>query len=124
MRLLSFPLAILMASQTLVVRRYDCSVLSPTINPSLSPRCREELLAYAEDVGLDVGAFAEDMDSRQTKARIKQDVSWGRQIGVSSTPTVYLNGRRVDKKMRTSLLFWSSRAKALKDSREARNQDW
>ena len=45
MRLLSFPLAILMASQTLVVSRYDCSVLSPTINARLSPRCREELLA-------------------------------------------------------------------------------
>ena len=85
---------------------------------------REELLGYAEDVGLDVVAFAEDMDSPQTKARIEQDVRWGRQIGVSSTPTVYLNGRRVDKKMRTSLLFWNSRAEALKDSREARNQDW
>ena len=89
-----------------------------------SETSRADLLRYAEDLGLDVVAFAEDMASPETMRRIDQDVSWGRRIGVSSMPTVYLNGRRVDKKMKMSFLFWSMRAEALKGSRENAKQEW
>ena len=85
---------------------------------------REDYLLYADDLGLDLGAFEKDMDSPQTMARIRQDVAWGRKVGVTSTPAIFLNGRRVDNSMRQSLMFWTLRAEALKRSRAGQNQEW
>ncbi len=45
--------------------------------------------------GWDVDAFADCMNSEETLARVRQDVEAGLAIGVSATPSIYVNGRRV-----------------------------
>lgn len=85
---------------------------------------REEYIGYADDLGLDLEAFERDMEAPQAMTRIRQDVAWGRRIGVTATPSIFLNGRRVDKSMRQSLMFWTLRSEALKRSRDGQNQEW
>ncbi|MDD9943250.1 MAG: thioredoxin domain-containing protein [Myxococcales bacterium] len=52
------------------------------------------LLAYAEQLGLDIPKFKEAMASPSLKARIEADRDLGRRLGVASTPTIIINGRR------------------------------
>lgn len=47
---------------------------------------------YAAKLGLDVQRFNKDMDSEQVKARIRTDVERGASIGVSQTPSLYIDG--------------------------------
>ena len=55
----------------------------------------EELHAYAENLGLDTDAFAECLDSGRHTATVERDMAIGDGYGVSSTPTLFLNGRAV-----------------------------
>ena len=55
----------------------------------------EELHAYAENLGLDTDAFAECLDSGRHTATVERDMTIGDGYGVSSTPTLFLNGRPV-----------------------------
>ena len=50
---------------------------------------------YAQRIGLDVERFKADMAGMPTKNRVDQDLARGRAIGVSSTPTVIVNGRMI-----------------------------
>lgn len=56
---------------------------------------RENLLAYAERLSLDRSKFLACLDSDRPRQRIEQDVREGTRLGVTSTPTFYLNGRTV-----------------------------
>lgn len=56
---------------------------------------RPVLLDYAQKIGLDAAKFQTDMAGLQTKNRVNQDMERGRALGVSSTPTVYINGESV-----------------------------
>jgi len=47
----------------------------------------------AKELGLDMEKFAKDMQSPAFKSLIARDVSNGRQIGVSGTPTIFINGK-------------------------------
>jgi protein-disulfide isomerase len=51
-----------------------------------------ELKAYAKELGLDTARFNECLDSQRHSFSIQRDVLVGRQVGVSSTPTFYING--------------------------------
>jgi Na+/H+ antiporter NhaA len=53
-----------------------------------------DLVAYAEQLGLDVNRFREDMRKRVGRARIAEDVDGADLSGVSGTPTFFVNGRR------------------------------
>ncbi len=55
----------------------------------------EELKGYAADLGLDTDAFDECLDSGRHAAAVNRDVRIGMSYGVSSTPTLFLNGRAV-----------------------------
>lgn len=55
----------------------------------------DELHAYAENLGLDTDAFAECLDSGRHTATVERDMEIGDSYGVSSTPTLFLNGRAV-----------------------------
>ncbi len=57
---------------------------------NLSGRTFKEI---ATELGLDMGKFNRDMNSRAVQKRIGQDLRNGRKVGVSGTPTVYINGR-------------------------------
>jgi thiol-disulfide isomerase/thioredoxin len=58
---------------------------------SLSPAVLEK---SAKEVGLDTARFRADMDSDPVKNRVQQDKTEGNDLGISSTPTIYINGRK------------------------------
>jgi protein-disulfide isomerase len=53
------------------------------------------LKQYALAVGLDMNAFNECLDSGKHAARVTENLRSGEALGVSSTPTLYVNGRPV-----------------------------
>jgi protein-disulfide isomerase len=53
-----------------------------------------ELIAYAEQLGLDVERFARDLREHAGAARVAEDVDSADLSGVSGTPTFFVNGRR------------------------------
>ena len=55
----------------------------------------DELHAYAENLELDTEAFAACLDSGRHTATVERDMEIGNDYGVSSTPTLFLNGRAV-----------------------------
>ncbi len=55
---------------------------------------RNDLLAYAGQLGLDVDRFAEDLDRHVHADRIATDIDSADRSGVSGTPTFFVNGRR------------------------------
>jgi predicted DsbA family dithiol-disulfide isomerase/uncharacterized membrane protein len=56
---------------------------------------RNMLVQFAEDRGWDVGAFNACLDSAETTERVTEDIAEGHRIGVGSTPTVIVNGRKI-----------------------------
>ena len=55
---------------------------------------KPDLLAYAEQLGLDVPRFQKQLYSHMHQARLAQDVESADISGVSGTPTFFVNGRR------------------------------
>jgi protein-disulfide isomerase len=53
------------------------------------------LKQYAAALGLDMNAFNQCLDSGKHSARVTENLRSGEAIGVSSTPTLYVNGRPV-----------------------------
>jgi len=58
---------------------------------SLTPAILEKI---AKEVGLDVARWRSDLSSEETKARVSQDKAEGLALGINSTPTIYINGRK------------------------------
>ena len=56
---------------------------------------REDVLAIGEAVGVTRSAMSGCLDSATTKGRLAADIEEGFRIGVSSTPTVLINGRKL-----------------------------
>src|SRR5919204_3576058 len=54
----------------------------------------DDLIGYAEQLGLDVERFANDLRERVGAARVADDVDSADLSGVSGTPTFFVNGRR------------------------------
>jgi protein-disulfide isomerase len=54
----------------------------------------KELVRYAEQLGLDVDRFREDLRSGTHARRVSRDVDSADASGVSGTPTFFINGRR------------------------------
>jgi protein-disulfide isomerase len=53
----------------------------------------EQLKGYAGDVGLDVAAFERCLSSDKYQAAVQKDIDEGRRLGVTGTPTFFINGR-------------------------------
>jgi protein-disulfide isomerase len=56
----------------------------------------EDLLGYAEKLGLDVVAFERELAEHVHTARVREDFMSGVRSGVNGTPTFYINGVRHD----------------------------
>ena len=56
---------------------------------------RDALRAAAERLGLDLPRFTADLDSPRMKARVETERREGTALGVTGTPTFFINGRRV-----------------------------
>lgn len=71
---------------------------------NLSPA---ELERFAKEVGLDNGKFRKDLEDPAVKTRVQKDRVDGGTLGLSSTPTLYINGREyTDAKDTESLREW------------------
>ena len=55
----------------------------------------KRLVAFAETVGLDMNAFNSCFDSNKYKDQINADLNLGTQLGVTGTPSVFVNGQIV-----------------------------
>jgi protein-disulfide isomerase len=60
---------------------------------SLQP---DSLKKYAADAGLDTAKFNQCLDSSKYEARVQDALAAGGRLGISSTPTVYVNGRMIN----------------------------
>ena len=52
----------------------------------------EYFVKYAKEIGLDVDQFKKDVEEKKFEKKIQQDISDANAIGVSATPTFYING--------------------------------
>ena len=58
----------------------------------------DKILEIAKSFGFDEKAFLQDMQSIKTDTRINQDIRDARMAGVSGTPTIFVNGRRLNRR--------------------------
>jgi Na+/H+ antiporter NhaA len=54
----------------------------------------DDLLRYAGEIGLDVDAFAQELDDRRYALRVARDIESADNSGAAGTPTFFVNGRR------------------------------
>ncbi len=74
----------------------------------------EQLKEYATQLGLDRKRFDAALDSGKFTDKVKRDLADGNKIGVDSTPTVFVNGKRLREKKAEDLK--SAIEAALKDA--------
>jgi protein-disulfide isomerase len=56
---------------------------------------REDLIAKADALGLDIKRFTAELDKPEYKAKVEADKAEGKRLGVGGTPTFFINGRRL-----------------------------
>jgi protein-disulfide isomerase len=56
---------------------------------------REDMLAHAKALGLDMTRFTADLDSPRVQAVLDRDLGEGRKVGVEGTPTFFINGAAI-----------------------------
>ncbi len=56
---------------------------------------RPHLLRYATDLGIPADSFTRCLDSGQFRDLVEADVEQGRQMGISGTPTFFINDERL-----------------------------
>ena len=54
---------------------------------------KENLMAYAKELGLDSTKFDPCLQNDETYQRVVSDTNEGRQVGVTGTPTFFINGQ-------------------------------
>ena len=54
---------------------------------------QKNLVSLAEEAGLDVGEFEDDLEGARYEAVVRADFREGQDLGISSTPTFYVNDR-------------------------------
>lgn len=62
-----------------------------------------KITELAGSLGLNMGRFEKDMKDKSLSNRINADIKEGKKIGVRGTPTLFINGRRVQKRSVESL---------------------
>jgi protein-disulfide isomerase len=54
----------------------------------------EKFAEYAQQLQIDKTSFLEKIESDQAKAKVQEDTSAAQQLGISATPTFFVNGRQ------------------------------
>jgi protein-disulfide isomerase len=57
---------------------------------------KEKVTGFAKEAGLDEAKFAECYDSKAALAQVEKDLEEATAIGANSTPTFFINGRRLE----------------------------
>lgn len=63
---------------------------------SNSKNAMQNMEDYATEIGLNVEQFKTDFQSSEVNAVINADIAEGNKLGVNSTPTFFINGKKVD----------------------------
>jgi protein-disulfide isomerase len=72
----------------------------------------EALRPLAEDLGMDRAAFSSCLDSERFRTRVEEDLQEGNRLGIGGTPTLFVNGTRLEGNQ--SLQALSARIEALR----------
>lgn len=62
---------------------------------SATPFSENRLIAFSETLGIDVQAFENCLNSSRYQSEIDQDIADGTRLGVTGTPSVFVNGKIV-----------------------------
>ena len=62
---------------------------------SESGNAKEMIIGYAQDMDLNTDQFRTDLDSSEVADNVQSDYQSGLRLGISSTPTFFLNGTRI-----------------------------
>ncbi len=65
---------------------------------------RPTILALASAVGLDIKRFEADLDSEEVAKAVRHDVDDGTNVGVMSTPTLFIDGQHYNGNIRLDVL--------------------
>jgi protein-disulfide isomerase len=65
---------------------------------------RAFLIEYATRLGMDVARFTDCLGSAAAQARVRDDAAEGARLGIDSTPTVFINGRKIKGALEPELL--------------------
>ncbi len=57
---------------------------------------KEKVVAYAKDAGLDEAKFTDCFDNKGSQVKVDKDVEEAAAVGANSTPTFFINGRRLE----------------------------
>lgn len=60
------------------------------------PNAKDVFIEYAGVLKLDTNKFTSDLDTQEVAQKIDTDLAGGEAAGVDSTPTFYLNGKKVE----------------------------
>jgi protein-disulfide isomerase len=55
----------------------------------------ENIKQYAQEIGLDMAKFEQDMASPEVQQQINEEMQQGQKVMVGGTPSLYLNGKKV-----------------------------
>ena len=64
----------------------------------------ENLVSYAEKIGLDVDRFKNDLQNKTFISKVEGDFEGGMKSGVNSTPSFYVNGEKREELDETELM--------------------
>ena len=65
-------------------------------SPRPQGKGEDVFLKAAKAVGLDIDRFQADIQDPAGRARLERDVALGQRLGVEATPTMFLDGRRIE----------------------------
>ncbi len=57
---------------------------------------KEKVTQFAKDAGLDAEKFSQCLDSKEAAAQVEKDLAEAAAVGANSTPTFFINGRRLE----------------------------
>ena len=66
-----------------------------SMETDLRGRGMKGMMRHAASLGLNADAFGQCLDSSKYGERVRDGVSQGGELGVNSTPTIFINGRRL-----------------------------
>ena len=72
---------------------------------SAAPNARALFESYAGNLGLDVEKYKADLSGMAAKQRVDADIQRGRSMALDSTPTIFVNGKKVPPDMMTGIGF-------------------
>ena len=60
------------------------------------PITSAQTFKFARQIGMDGDQYLDDIDSKDVRARVQDDLTEGRENGITVTPTIYIDGVRYD----------------------------